>query len=478
MSTTEIQKNFFQVESQKKKKEKKVTLLKQKKERDKTKPKKATLKQKKRIKKNFIKCKLTKISNTLSDDISLETNTTLITLEEEPNQNNLEMLKYLKDIEFVIKDIYSKEIYFKNLNNFIKKENEKGQIPEKNEKVKFLTENLKNCINSLKYSEKINLILDIDETLVFSTMVKELQKNEDINKEIESLQKNGESDIYYIKLKSNNKILIFKVNVRKNMADFFRKLSPYCNFYINTMASPAYVKEVIDILCNNYGLKLSNIYQNNVIFTSPNSKKYLPDQISKNENFLILDDNICAWDIKYIPSIIPVRKFNVNDSNPKNIFYQYYLFSNKIYCFDEIKRPFLNPLNKMPYCVENSTKEKSQLYYMSEMIIKSFLLSNVLEIPIRHSLHFFQNVILKGNYIYYDSYDKDFINEMIFLLGGTVAKDMKTATHIVTNKNFLNDLNSNINQDKYILDVKWIFDCFFNFNKCDVYDLEYKIEYN
>ena len=476
MNTTEIQKNFFQEESQKLKKEKRTTLLNQKKARDKTKPKKTKLKPNKRIKKKFIKNKIKKITNTLSDDISLETNTTLITLEEEQIQNNSEMLKYLEEIEYVIKDIYAKGIYFKNLKNFIKIENEKGQIPEKTENVKFLTENLKNCINSLKYSDKIDLILDIDETLVFSTMIKELQKDDDVNKEIETLQKNGESDIYYIKLESANKIYIFKVYIRKNMAEFFRKLSPYCNFYINTMASPLYVKEVIDILCNNYGLKLSNIYQNNVIFTSPNNKKYLPDEITKKENFLILDDNICAWDIKYIPSIIPVRKFHINDSPPKNIYYQYYLFSNKIYCFDEIIRPFLNPLNKVPYCVENSTKENSQLYYMTEMIIKSFILSNILEIPIRHSLHFFQNTILKGNYIYYDSYDKDFINEMIFLLGGSVVKNKESATHIIMNKNFLTDSNSKNNQEKYVLDVKWVFDCFFNFKKCDVYDLEYKIK--
>ena len=475
MNTTEIQKNFFQEKYQKLKKEKKITLLKQKKARDKTRPKRTKLKSNKIIKKKFIEKKNKKINNTLSDDISLETNSTLITLEEESNQNNTELINYLKEIELVIKDIYSKGIYFKNLKNFIKIENDKGQIPGKNENVKFLTENLKNCINSLKYTEKINLILDIDETLVYSSMVKELQKDEDLNKEIESLQKNGESDIYYIKVESLNKILLFKVYVRKNMAVFFRKLSPYCNFYINTMASPLYVKEVIDILCNNYGLKFSNINQNNVIFTSPNNKKNLPDEMTKKENFLILDDNICAWDIKYIPSIIPVRKFHINDSTPKNIFYQYYLFSNKIYCFDEIKRPFLNPLNKMPYCVENSQKEKSQLYYISEMIIKSFLLSNILEMPIRHSLHFFQNTILKGNFIYYDSYDKDFINEMIFLLGGSVVKDIQSATHIIINKNFLNNLNSNINQEKYILDVKWIFDCFFNFKKCDIYDLEYNI---
>ena len=69
----------------------------------------------------------------------------------------------------------------------------------------------------MSFSEKINLILDIDETLVFSKMVKELQKDEDINKAIDDLQKDSKEDIYYISLQSNAKVLIYKVQVRKNM---------------------------------------------------------------------------------------------------------------------------------------------------------------------------------------------------------------------------------------------------------------------
>ena len=53
MNTTEIQKNFFQEESQKLKKEKRTTLLNHKKARDKTKPKKTKLKPNKRIKKKI-----------------------------------------------------------------------------------------------------------------------------------------------------------------------------------------------------------------------------------------------------------------------------------------------------------------------------------------------------------------------------------------------------------------------------------------
>ena len=476
MNATEIQKNFFQEKIPELKKEKKSTLLKLKKKREKSKPKKNPLKSKKVIKKKFIQKKIKKNINSISDDISLDTNSTLITLDEESNINNSDMVQYLDEIELVLKDIYSKRIYFKNLNNFIKNEN--GQFKEKNVNVKFLKENLKNWTNNLSNSDKINLILDIDETLVYSKMVKELQIGDDINQIIENLQKNEkDDDIHYIKLELNDKIFIFKVHVRKNMTEFFKALNPYCNFYINTMASPLYVKEVVNILYKNYGFRLSNISENTIIYTTPQNKKIIPQEIEKNGNFLILDDNICAWELKYISSIIPIRKFRSDNNEIKNIFYQYYLFSNKIYCFDETKRPFLNKVNQIPYCVENLTNEKSQLYHIIDIFKKSFLLSKILEIPISHALHFFQNTILKDYYIFYDGYDTNFIFDMINLLGGSITKDKKIATHIIYNKNSITDNKNDINyNDKHVLEVKWIFDCFFNFMKCDVYDSEYKIQ--
>ena len=479
MNTTEIQKIILKESKTKFQKEKKSSLLKLKKTREKSKNKINPLKSKKRIKKKIIFKKNYKNKNSLRDDISLETNSTIITLDEEPNTNNGELLQYLNEIELVMKDIYSKGIFFKNLKNFINSENGVSQIQEKNVNVKFLTENLKKCINSISYSEKMNLILDIDETLVFSKMVKELKKGEDVNKIIENLQKESKDDIYYIKLESNIKTFIYEVEVRKNMAYFFKKLSPFCNFYINTMAGPAYVNEVIRILFKDYGLRFSNINENHIIYTSTLNKKMLPKEIVKNENFLILDDNICAWEVRYIPSIIPIRKFrNISKGNEReinNIFYQYYLFSNKIYCFDEIKRPFLND-NKIPHCVETTENGKSQLYYICDMIIKSFVLSKILDIPIRHALHFFQNIILKDCLIYYNGYDNDFIFEMINLLGGTVVKDTKDATHIILNKNLLNKNKGEIDDtNKYVLDTKWIFDCFFNLTRCHEYNLEYKL---
>ena len=251
------------------------------------------------------------------------------------------------------------------------------------------------------------------------------------------------------------------------------------------MASKSYVLEILKILEKYYDVFIK---EENVILTSPNRKKNLEEKIIKEENFLILDDNICAWEIGFIPSIIPVKKFNdLNLINP-DIFYQYYLFSNKIYCFNESKGCFIEPTTKIPHCVEISNMEKnskSQLNNITEIIIKSFLLKKILNIPIRHCLHFIQNAILKNCKIYYQGLEPSFVSEMISFLGGIVINDLndiKNATHIIYNNNYFNtgenDINSFIskeNKNLFYVDIKWIFDCFFKFKKCDEKEDEYKI---
>ena len=468
MLSPEIQKNIL-YESMDTKKENQP-LLNLKRQRQKTKPKKSSLNNRKYAKKKLDTKNNENQPNLFVDELSLDTNSTLHTLEEEPNYNEEEdLMQYLDEIELVLKDIYSKGIYMKNFLNLVKAKIGGSQIPEKNEDVKLTTESYKNIINSETFWEKINLVLDIDETLVFSTMVKELKKDDDENL---SLLKEDYSkdDIYYIKLDTNKRKFIYKVQVRKNMAYFFKKLSPFCNFYINTMATPLYVNEVINILYKNYGLKLSKINESNALYTSPLKKKTLPSEITQKDNFLILDDNICAWDISYIPSIIPIRKFHGifnSEKEIKNIYYQYYLFTNKIYCFDELKRPFMDGLNKIPFCVEFTKNEKSQLYYIVEIIKKSFVLSKILKIPIRHALHLIQNTILKDTFIYYDGFDKTFVFEIINLLGGSVVTDIKYATHIISNKCDASNKVEAIAGSTYkkILDIQLIFDCFFNYKK-------------
>jgi len=488
MLAKEIQKNIPTYQTPKRPKKSPLISLK------KSKKKNSPQSKQKNQKKNFLQKKLKRFCRTKInlDDISLETNSTTNTLEEENFVTNEEMLRYFNEIEFVMKDICEKGFY--SVENFEKifsgKNIDNNEIKKGN--VKCSNENYKNFFENISPNEKIKLILDIDETLVYSQILKEIPNiSEEKLKNIGiypicEIQNLGQ-DEYLIQILEKNceKYFLVKVKVRKGLALFFKKLFPFCEFYINTMASKSYVIQILKILEKYYDFFIK---EENVMFTPPQMKKNLEEKIIKDQNFLILDDNICAWEMGFIPSIIPVKKFNDLNLINTDIFYQYYLFSNKIYCFNETKGCFIESKNKIPHCVENANVEKnnkSQLNNITEIIIKSFFLKKILNIPIRYCLHFIQNAILKNCKIYYHGLEPIFVSEMVNFLGGIVITDLndiKNATHIIYNNNYfnygendINNLVSKENKNIFHVDIKWIFDCFFKFKKCDEKEDEYKI---
>ena len=485
MLTKEIQKNILPDQTPKRQKKSPLFSLK------KSNKKNCLQSQEKKQKKAYFQKKLKRFhkSKINLDDISLETNSTINTLEEENFFTNEEQLRYFKEIEFVMKDICEKGFYsVENLEKLLlEKKIENDEIKKGN--VKYLNQNYKNFFENISPNEKIKLILDIDETLVYSQVLQEIQYEN--LKNIGSYQnpeiQNLGQDEYLIQIfeKNQEKYFIVRVKIRKGLTLFFKKLFPFCEFYINTMASKPYVLEILKILEKYYDVFIK---EENVMLTPPNKKKNLEEKIIKDENFLILDDNICAWEIGFIPSIIPVKKFNDLTLINPDIFYQYYLFSNKIYCFNETKGCFIESKNKIPHCVENANVEKnnkSQLNNITEIIIKSFFLKKILNIPIRYCLHFIQNAILKNCKIYYHGLEPIFVSEMVNFLGGIIITDLndiKNATHIIYNNNYfnygendINNLVSKENKNIFHVDIKWIFDCFFKFKKCDEKEDEYKI---
>ena len=388
-------------------------------------------------------------SKSLPDLYSDTSSTTNSSEEETPDKKNIEIKNYKKELEIILKKIQSQ-----NLNiNF-----QKLLTNEKN-----LEESLNEIVSKME-NNKINIVLDIDQTLVFSQKI----TDPELIKNYQNKFQNFFSNSHLLEISTiDGKKIYFNVQVRKNLTEFLQNIQNFCNFYINTMASPLYVNAVLTLLYQKYNLRLSNSGKNNVIITKQNQRKTLPAEIAKDGNFLILDDNLFAWDTNYITSIIPVKKFFGNFEKTNNVFYdtvyQYYLFTNKVYCFDEIKRNFFDKKNNLLYCAEASWSEISQLNYIAEVIKKSYLLSKLSGIPLRFSLRYIINNILNGVKIYYDGVDKEFIEEIINLLGGQFVKDINEAMIILSNGE--NKQEDKINNN--ILNVKWIFDCFFYFKKCD-----------
>ena len=348
------------------------------------------------------------------------------------------------------------------LNHISKKYTINNSICEDN-----INEKIDNII--LENKNKINIILDIDQTLVYSIGI----KNE--KDKILLLNNNIYSDNHFIEFYLENKKYIYYVQVRNGLKEFISKLSPYCNFYVNTMANPIYIKAVLTLLNQKYNLNLNNNNGvNNVFITNQNEKKTLPPEITKNGNFLILDDNICAWDKTYLTNIIPVRKFyglfnNINNINSDELsydtIYQYYFYTNKIYCFNEQKREFYDINSKLPFCSEATWSDNIQLNYLSKLIIKIYLLNNLLNIPINFSFFNIINNILNDCKIYYDGEDISFIQDLIILLGGTLVLNINDATHVLIKENNDNFVNKLKNNNYKLMNIKWLFDCYFLFIK-------------
>ena len=388
------------------------------------------------------------------------------------NDNNSEAkTNYSENIDEVF--TVSKE-YYNKIEKIIDKLTTKFNIyndnyNDKKDKEELFTNKINDIINR-KIKNKINIILDIDQTLVFSQL---LTSYEDINY-INDLNID-KTDSHFISFLIDNNQYFYYIQVRPYLKQFISKLSPYCNFYINSMANPNYVRTVLILLNQKYNLILNDDGLNNVFITAPNEQKTLPNEITKDGNFIILDDNIYAWDKSYLNNIIPVKKFFgfYNYYKKENIyandsFYIYYLFTNKIYCFNEYNKGHYDKNNRLQYCSEASWSEINQLNNISDIIIKIYILSELFKIPICFSFYNIINNILNECYIFYEGEDEEFFNELINLLGGNYTKDFNKATHILVNENKAIEKKKFDNNIKYnYINIKWLYDSFFYFIKCD-----------
>ena len=381
-------------------------------------------------------------------------------------------------------DDFSKESqdYYNKLKNIIEKLSKEYKIgshdyTNENERDIYYMNKINNIINQTNKT-KINIILDLDQTLVYSQSVKSIEEINFINN-----LNIDKTDIHFIMFTMENIQYLYFVQVRPGLKEFISKLSPYCNFYINSMANPYYVRTVLLLLNQKYNLILNNDGSNNVFITPANEPKTLPYELTKDGNFLILDDNIYAWDKSYLNNIIPVQKFcgffnfeNRNNNNKNEAVYQYYFFNNKIYCINDYEERLYDKNNYLPFCCEASWSEINQLKYIADIIIKIYLLSDIFKLQISFSFYNIINNILKDCFIFYEGENENFYMDLIILLGGNYIKNINKATHILINNNICESKKFELNNKKRInfINIKWLFDSFFSFVKCD--DKNYKLK--
>ena len=346
-----------------------------------------------------------------------------------------------------IKSIFSKKNKSKydkeTINNFVKK------IPSE--------------INNYNLENKINLILDLDNTLIYSVPYLNLPKDTFIpDKTFRKALKI--EDLETIRF-SNSEVYIYRFRDGLNL--FFQNTKNFCNYYIYTTAIKTYAEQVIEKIKSKFKIEIKGIMANNKI-----EKKDIIKSLNKinlnSKNTIIIDDSPKLWP-ENLSNLLLSKKFcdfkimNLLNKNYFNDLGNYTILkeniNGKINLNSYVKQFNINKnKNFFPYNVEsNDFSERKQLNYLFIFIQKI------------HYLYFHFNIsvplaikILKMN-IFYNKYfviSKYFVNydeliEMIIYCGGTIIN-----CHSLSNLIFVEKENKKI-EGKIIVSEEYIYDCYF-----------------
>lgn len=325
--------------------------------------------------------------------------------------------------------------------------------------------------------QKIDLILDIDQTLLFTRI------NRSNNPEKFPLNEINEDHIYLAQFKSNSnaKVLInYQIQLRKGLKAFLEALSCYCNLYINTHSQDNYAKEVINIISNKTGISIPT---KNII-SSKSPQEYKLKSMGKlitNDNFLIIDDSLCAWESKYHHQIIPSMKYQgfcfskkINQSCIYDTHYQFLMCNSSPFEINEIENELFDE-NNVLFSMETDQSDICQLNYLQIAIKKAYYLSFIFKKPIHLTLYYIRSLVLTTVQVYlFLDCKLELISDIILILGGSVVNDIDQATHIIYNKS--KDIIDTINKEKkYNVNLKWLFHCYFYIEKMNENNIEYSV---
>ena len=326
-------------------------------------------------------------------------------------------------------------------------------------------------INNYNEDNKINLILDIDNTLIYSTPYLNLPGN--IYIPDKTFRKAFQiEDLETIRF-SNKDIFIYRF--RDGLKLFFENTKNFCNYYVYTAAIKPYAEQVIEKLKLKFNIEIKGLMAN-----KPNEKKDLKKSLNKinlnSKNTIIIDDCPYFWP-KDLSNLLLSKRFfdykimnllkNYENLGNYGLITEY---SNGKLSFISGGKQFNKIKNKellFPLNVESKDySEKIQLNYLSEFIQKIHFLYFNFQIYVPLAIK-----ILKSN-IFYEKYfiiSKDFINynelvEMINYCGGTVIN-----SHYLSNLIFVEKENKKI-EGKVVVSEEYIYDCYYMLHSFDEND--------
>ncbi len=314
-----------------------------------------------------------------------------------------------------------------------------------------------------KYNKKkINIILDIDQTLIFSKdemHIDPKMKNELIKDSNPIIVPNETQ-------KDNPYRLLF--DYRPKLKEFLEGLSKFCNFYVCTLAKENYAKMIIYRIKNEFGIEIPD---ENIVATINVKGFELFNGIEVN-NTIIFDDTANVW-IKELRHLIISKKFvSFLDKDCKFDF-----------IVDDYKLINYNATNDFIFTNETKNNDKFQLDYVLNFIEMAYKFSIIFQEDIVNSIGYMRKTIfdkVKLNIQYYNqNQNYSLINGIVKFLGGTMETDINKTTHfLLSEQNILKKEKFNLNKEIYFVNEQWLFDSYLLLKKMDEKEPQYKMIIN
>ena len=357
----------------------------------------------------------------------------------------------------------------------------KSQLDEKEKKTlyKFLKTIPKNIKQKENESDKLNLVLDLDHTIIFSCQFPEIQNNRYI-KDIYYKILFKSLDLEIVRLPSKQ---VYVFQFREGLKSFFDNTKNFCNYHIYSSSFKLYATQIVQKLEDKFGIKIQSLKANDDIYYRDIDKNLTKINLN-HQNSIIIDDNPSNWRNNLNNIILSKRFYDykimyfLRQNNIKELGF-YFLIKQ---CENDLNvlgyfaagSHILNEKNIkniLPYNVEsNNLSERHQLNYISKFIQKIYYLHFYYGINVPNAIKILRiNIFYKMNF-YIDKECNNYkeLYDMIKYCGGEIVETIDNEKNIIyINKEYQEKDNIKSISDEYI------YDCYFMMNKFDVNDKYY-----
>ena len=352
----------------------------------------------------------------------------------------------------------------------------KSQLDEKEKKTlyKFLKTIPKNIKQKENESDKLNLVLDLDHTIIFSCQFPEIQNNRYI-KDIYYKILFKSLDLEIVRLPSKQ---VYVFQFREGLKSFFDNTKNFCNYHIYSSSFKLYATQIVQKLEDKFGIKIQSLKANDDIYNRDIDKNLTKINLN-HQNSIIIDDNPSTWRNNLNNIILSKRFYDykimyfLRQNNIKELGF-YFLIKQ---CENDLNvlgyfaagSHILNEKNIkniLPYNVEsNNLSERHQLNYISKFIQKIYYLHFYYGINVPNAIKILRiNIFYKMNF-YIDKECNNYkeLYDMIKYCGGEIVETIDNEKNIIyINKEYQEKDNIKSISDEYI------YDCYFMMNKFDV----------